>query len=644
LVHYVTASHSSFAIRPRRFRAGAREREEPLNARWLNAAALVWLASSAAHAATESEAEPGTAPQVIVTATRTAETADATLAAVTVITREDIERLQPLSVADLILGSAGVAVANNGGLGKLTSVFLRGTNSDQVLVLIDGVKVGSATSGTTAFENLPVDQIERIEIVRGPRSSLYGSEAIGGVIQIFTRKGGGATTPYFSAGVGSYWTGKGNVGISGGGERGWFDVSVADLETQGFNACRGTATAGCFTYEPDRDGYRNLSTSLHGGYRFDNGVEVDLHALRAEGKTQYDGTFVNETEFVQQVFGGSVRFSPLDPWRVTLSASESTDDEDNLLNGAFKSFFDTTRDTFSLQNDVALGKDHLATLGADVQDDRVGSDTAFTATSRENIGVFAQYQGTFGRSRVQLSARNDDSNQFGSNTTGSAAWGLTLTESLRLTASYGTAFKAPTFNDLYDPFFGNPNLQPEKSQSAEVGVAGHSRWGAWSLNAFRTRIRELIVFDATTSHPVNINSALIRGIEAVGSTVVLGWRIGVSLTLLDPENQSADANNGNLLPRRAEQSGKIDFDRGFGKFKFGVTVFAEGRRFDTLANTGRMGGYATVDLRGEYELARDWRLQAKIGNLFDKSYETAELYNQPGLNAFVSVRYQPVRP
>jgi vitamin B12 transporter len=619
-----------------------REREEFLNTRWLNAATLAGLVATVAHAAGETQPESSAAPEVIVTATRTPETADATLASVTVITRQDIERLQPLSVPDLIQGVAGVNVATNGGLGTQTAVFLRGTNSDHVLVLIDGVKVGSATAGTEAFQFLPVDQIERIEIVRGPRSSLYGSEAIGGVIQIFTRKGGGALTPYGSAGVGSYATGKGNVGLSGGGQHGWFDASVADVETEGINACRGTLTAGCFTFEPDRDGYRNRSVSLRGGYRFDNGTEVDMHALRADGKTQFDGTFENETEFVEQVIGGSVRFTPLAPWRVTLSGGESSDDQNNLLNGAPTSFFDTTRDTFSFQNDVTIGKDQLVTLGADYQNDRIGSTTAYTVTSRDDLGVFAQYQGSFGRNRIQLAARNDDNSQFGSATTGNIAWGFTLTESLRVTASYGTAFKAPTFNQLYFPGFSNPNLQPEKSQSAEIGIGGTSKWGTWSLNGYRTRIHDLIALDSAFI-PQNVATAVIRGVEAIGSTIVFGWRVGLTLTLLDPENKSGGVDDGNVLPRRAQQSGKIDFDRTFGDFKFGTTVFAQGRRYDDLANTVRMAGYATVDLRGEYAITKDWRVQARIGNLFDRTYETAAYFNQPGLNAFVSVLYQPNR-
>lgn len=604
--------------------------------RCLPAAALLLLG---AHSAFATDLDP-----IIVTATRTAQTADETLASVTVITREKIERQQASSVQDVLRGVAGLAIANTGGLGKATSVFLRGTESDHVLVLIDGVKVGSATLGTTAFQHIPVEQIERIEIVRGPRSSLYGSEAIGGVIQIFTRKGGGALKPFFSIGGGSHQTYSASAGVSGGGERGWFNVSASGIDTGGFNACDGRPPpggAGCFTYEPDKDGYRNLSGSLRAGYRFDNGLEMDVRALRAEGKNEFDGRFVNESESVQQILGGTLRFSPADRWHITLTAGRSRDESDNFKDGAFRSRFDTERDTLSFQNDLSFAPDHLLTVGADYQDDRIDSTTAYAVTSRDNTGLFTQYQGRFGAHDVQLSLRRDDNKQFGNRNTGGAAWGYAPSEGLRLTASYGTAFKAPTFNELYFPGFGNPNLRPEESRSFELGLGGKAVWGRWSLNAYETRVDDLIAFDAATWAPVNIDQARIRGLEAVLGTQLGGWDLNTNLTLLDPENRSVGANDGNVLPRRARQSLRLDADRDFGRYRLGATLLAAGKRYDDLANTRALGGYATIDLRAEVALAKDWRVQARVENLFDKDYQTAAFYNQPGRGLYLTLRYQP---
>jgi len=577
---------------------------------------------------------------LIVTATRTAQTADATLATVTVITRADIERLQATSLQDVLRGTPGMDISNNGGQGKATSVFLRGANSDHVLVLIDGVKADSATLGTSSFQDIPIDQIERIEIVRGPRSSLYGSEAIGGVIQIFTRKGGGAFTPSFSIGAGSDQTYKASAGVSGGDKRSWYNANLSGFTTAGIDACRGSLSAGCYAIEPDKDGYRNSSGSLRAGYRFANDAEVEAHILRVQGHNKYDGSFVNESDIVQQAAGASLGYSPTDRWHASLLAGRSNDDSDDLLDGVFSGRFNTERDTLSFQNDISVADKHLITLGLNYQNDKVDSTTAYDVTARNDKGLFAQYQGSFGPQDVQFAMRGDDNGQFGHHGTGSAAWGYNLGDGLRLTASYGTAFKAPTFNQLYYPGFGNPNLKPETSRSAEVGLRGKPGWGSWSLNAYQTMVDQLIGSDANFN-PANIDSARIRGIEAISSTHLAGWDISGNLTLLNPENRSGGANQGNVLPRRAKQTMSFDLDRAYGKLRFGTTLFAAGRRYDDLANTVELGGYATLDLRAEYAFTKDLLLQGRVGNALDKQYETAAYFNQPGRDFLLTLRYQP---
>ncbi|MGH8590960.1 MAG: TonB-dependent receptor domain-containing protein, partial [Gammaproteobacteria bacterium] len=394
---------------------------------------------------------------IVVTATRTAETVDETLASVTVITREEIERRQATSVQEVLRGVPGLGIANTGGLGKTTSVFLRGTNSDHVLVLIDGLRIGSATQGTAAFEHLPIDQIERIEVVRGPRSSLYGSDAIGGVIQIFTRKGGGPIRPTFSAGGGSHATYKLSGGVSGGGDSGSFNLSASRIDTAGFNTCSSTPSnpGGCFTFEPDDDGYTNNSGSARFGYRFENGLEIDAHLLHAEGHNEFDQTddppvfsqefFHNRSEFVQQAVGGKLRFSPASFWDVTVLGGRSLDQLDAINNPASTDVFDTERQSASLQNDITLAPGHLLSVGFDYYNDLVDT-TAFMETSRDNKAGFGQYQGALNSLDWVLGARHDANEQFGGETTGNVALGYTFGEPLRLTAGWGRGFKAPTFN------------------------------------------------------------------------------------------------------------------------------------------------------------------------------------------------------
>tara|TARA_R110002073_G_scaffold101455_8_gene230570 strand:- start:4449 stop:6344 length:1896 start_codon:yes stop_codon:yes gene_type:complete len=600
---------------------------------------------------------------VIVTATRTAQTANETLASVTVITRKDIERQQARSIQDALRGVTGISIANNGGPGKPTSVFMRGTESDHVLVLIDGIRAGSVTSGGAAYENIPIEQIERIEIVRGPRSSLYGSEAIGGVIQIFTRKGSrDGFKPSFSLGGGSYKTTMGSVGLAGGTKRGWFNMNVSGTGTSGFNACTGSSSAGCFSSNPDsdRDGYRNVAGSLRAGYRFKNGLEVDANFLRSAGKTEFDesdtfpgSNFIppNKAELVQQVFGGKIRYSPLDIWRISLIGGRSRDNADNFLGNTFLTKFNSRRDTFTLQNDLTLGRGQLMTIGFDYKNDYIKSTEKYAVTSRNNWGVFAQHQATLAKHDLQLSLRHDDNEQFGSRVTGGAAWGYTLSEKLRLTANFGSAYKAPTFNELYFPGFSNANLKPEDSLSYELGAKGKTGWGSWSLNIYETRIDDLIAFDANTFAPANIDQVRIRGLEGVFKTQIKGWQINTNVTFLDPENRSSGTNRGNTLPRRAEQSFRFDANRQFdkftlagipfGKFTLGAMLLVEDERYDDLANARKLDSYVKFDLRGEYSLNKNWRLQGRVENLFNERYETAAFYNQPGRNFFITLRYQP---
>ena len=606
-----------------------------MNKCYLPAAALLLLC-------TQNSFASDTDPTVInITATRTAQKVKDSLASVTVITRQDIERQQANSLQDLLTGVAGVSITNTGGSGKVTSLFLRGTESDHVLVLIDGIKVGSATAGTTAFQDIPVDQIDHIEIVRGPRSSLYGSEAIGGVIQIFTRKGGGAFTPYFSLGAGSYQTYSGSAGVSGGGKHGWYSINASGIDTQGFNACNGTLSSGCYTIEPDKDGYNNLSGSLRAGYQFDSGLKLDAHALRTTGKTEFDGSYTNESKTAQNIIGTTLQYSPLELWQLNLALGRSQDKSDSFKDGTFKSRFNTTRDSLSWQNDLSLAEHQLLSLGFDYLDDKIESSTAYTVTSRDNKGLFAQYQGTFSKYDLQFSLRQDNNQQFGKYTTGGAGLGYALSKTLRLTATYGTAYKAPSFNELYYPSYGNANLRPEESSSFELGLKGLTDWGQWSLNAYETRIDNMIGYDSVTYASVNINQARIRGIEAVLSAQFDNWTLNTNLTLLDPENRTVSTTAGAVLPRRSKQSLHIDLDRKFVHYSYGTTLRVEGTRYDDLANKHELASYGIIDLRAEYSLAKDWQLQARIENLLDKNYETAALYNQPGRSLYVTLRYQP---
>jgi len=491
-------------------------------------------------------------------------------------------------------------------------------------------------------------------VVRGPRSSLYGSEAIGGVIQIFTRRGGGKLTPSFSVAAGSDNTFKGAASLAGGGKDSWFNASISGMDTDGFNACNGKPSpggAGCFTYEPDRDGYEERAGSLRLGTRFGAGHSIEAFTLRSDGRNLFDGSFQNESETTTQTLGARLNLKALQTWGMGLQVAQSRDESDNFKDGIYSSTFDTRRDSASWQNDLQIGKDQLLTLGLDWQHDQVESSDlqswqpdfqGYAVTERDNRGLFAQYQGSFGAHDLQAALRHDDNEQFGDKATGNLNWGYALGSGLRLTAGLGTAFKAPTFNELYYPGFGHAGLTPEESRSIEAGLQGKGKFGHWGVQVFQTRIDDLIAYNAATFSPDNIDEARILGLEGSLGTRVAGFDMNAALTLLDPENRSTGANEGNTLPRRARESLSLDIDRAMGVWSIGGRLYAASKRYDNLDNTVELDPYATLDLRAEYRLQRDWRLQAKVTNLFDAEYETVAWYNQQGRAVLVTLRYQPV--
>ncbi|MFC2974495.1 TonB-dependent vitamin B12 receptor [Azotobacter bryophylli] len=607
-------------------------------------AACTLLGFAFLHHPAQAAVEPLTLEGELVTASRTAQTASQSLAAATLIERDEIARSQAQTLPDLLRRVPGVSIASNGGMGKPSSLFMRGTESDHVLVLVDGVRVGSVSSGGAAWQDLPVELIERIEVVRGPRSSLYGSEAIGGVIQIFTRKGRGqGAKPFLSAGYGSHDTYEGSAGVSGGNGRGWYSLAASGLGTDGINAER----VGTWGYEKDADGYRNLSGSLRAGYRFANGLELDGSLLRAWTRNAYDQVngertagFSAHARGEQNVYGGRARFSPFEPWLVTLQLGRSEDNSDTYQDGAFYTRFDSRRDYASWQNDLRLAAGHTLTLGADYQHDQVDGTTDYARDSRRNYGAFAQYLGELGRHDWQLSLRHDDNQQFGGRDTGNAAYGFALSDELRATVSYGRAFKAPTFNELYYPYYGNPNLAAETSRSLEAGLSGQHGWGHWSVNAYRTLVDNLIAYDSALQAAGNVDKARIRGVELVLGSRLFGWDWNANYSWLDPENRGAGANRGNRLPRRARQLFNLDLDRTLGAFGVGATLHAEGKRYDDLANRNKLSGFATLDLRGEYRINPAWRLQTRLANLLDADYQTVRGYNQQGRALYLTLRYQ----
>ncbi|MDX1451553.1 MAG: TonB-dependent receptor [Oleiphilaceae bacterium] len=605
---------------------------------------LVFSLGLVATSSTLADEATDTFDTVVVTATRTAQTVNQSTASVQVIDRAEIERLQARSVPDLLRGMPGVQITTNGGRGKSTSLFVRGTNSDHVLVLIDGVKVGSATSGTTPFQDLPIDQIERIEIVRGPRSSLYGSEAIGGVIQIFTRQAKDKPRGGASVTVGSDATREFSAHVSGK-ERGfYYSAGASAVTTKGYNICAPEAASGggCWTNEPDDDAYESEAVHLNAGYAASNGSKFGVTTKLSRNESEFDGGFVNEGNSEQSILGVHADFGLLDFWWLKFQAARSKDYSDNALNGVHRTTFNTERDTVTLQNDFLLHERIQITLGGDYQRDEIATEDTFSETQRENFGGFAQALVSAEKFELEVSARHDDNEFTGNSKTGGVGVAYRVSPGLQWRANFGKAFKAPSFNELYFPFFGNPALKPEESKSAEMGIRVADGGTQLDMAIFNTEVDDLIVYDASIFAPNNIDEAEIRGLEvSLKQRISDQWSFGANLTALSPRNVSNDANDGNLLPRRPQRSGKVELDYNADDWSMGGSVFFAGSAFDDIANSNSLDPYQVLDLRAAKDLNSDWQLQARVENVFDSYYETARHYIQPRRSFYLTLRYSP---
>lgn len=590
---------------------------------------------------------------VIVTASRIEQDEGAALAPVTVLERPDIDRLQTRDVVELLEHTPGADITRAGGPGADASLYLRGTNSDHTLFLIDGQRVSSATLGSTSFQLLDPEQIQRVEIVRGPRSSLYGSDAIGGVVQIFTRRPGPEPEAYVKAGYGNHDSSL----LTAGGDGSWrqfrYAVNVSHYFTQGISDLQDKTPP-----NDDRDAYRNTSASLHLGYDFSGGAALNLAHFYTQSKNESDATFAPAThQPYSENWIQNTRLTlaaPLtDFWRTTLAAGRSIDDNDVLdkLDATDRSDFRTTRNSASWQNDFRLGDAQTLTAGADYYKDSVDSSNVYTTAtgqpvkSRDDKAVFGQYLADFGLVDLQLGLRSDDIEDFDRQNTGNIAVGFDLPAQQKLIASYGTGFKAPTFNDLYwpiDPYsYGNPNLKAETSKNYELEWRGEFRQLRWAVNVFENKIKNLIDWApiSPTSYvytPSNVADVRIRGAEFTVNGHIRNWLVAASLNYVDPRDDATD----NLLTNRARRSVKLDADRQAGAWSYGFSWRAQDYRYADATNTQRMAGYGLVDVRAGYTFSPHWSAQLKLDNIFDKNYEIRQGYKVERFGAFATVTYR----
>lgn len=620
--------------------------------------AVALVPASQAFAQTPSRDEALNLSDTVISANRVPQLRAQTAAATTVFNRADIDRLQVRSVAELLERVPGVSVVRTGGAGSLTSLFVRGTASGQTLVLVDGQRIAAASSGTSSLEFLSPDQIERVEVVRGARSALYGSDAIGGVVQIFTRQGGGqGLNPHVRLGTGSHSTFERNLGLSGGNGQTRFNMDASLNETDGIDATRHGDSM-----NRDNDAYRNRSLSMNLAHRFTEDLEAGISALDQRGQIEYDDVFGPSrptTEFQLSTLSGFIDLQVNDRWSSRFEAGHSEDKRDtgNDLPAATEDMFysfGTYRDSASWVNTLTLDSYHQLLLGADWYEDRLHSTTDFVEESRWNQARFIQHRYNGSAFSTELGLRHDKNQQYGSENSWNAALTVPLDTRNDLSLSYSEGFRAPTFNDLYYPdacYFGscfssaNPDLSPEHSRSYELQWRNrYSETGSLELSIYRTSIEDAIVSDLSTGWlPYNVQTARINGFEAALRQQLFGWQADFALGLIDPR----DRDSGHTLPRRAKRTLNVDLDRSFGNFTVGANWRAVSGRYDDAANTIELGGYGLVGLRGSWQTSREVSLEAKLNNLFDKDYVEATYsggsygYNTEGRTVLFAVTWKP---
>ncbi|HSH73677.1 MAG TPA: TonB-dependent receptor [Methylophilaceae bacterium] len=577
---------------------------------------------------------------VVVTASRVSQSRESVIADVTVINSEEIERAGQSTFIELLQTQPGIEISSNGGAGKTSSIFMRGTNSNHIVVLVDGIRVNSATAGTTTFENIPLAQIDKIEILRGPATSLYGQDAIGGVIQIFTKQGGGAIRFNAAAGYGSYNTKTAEAGVRGSAGDTKFSLNASSLDTDGFSAKRFRTGI-----QSDDDGYRNLSFTGSVSHRIAEGHDLGLQIFSSEGRNRYDSsnTFSNYGNLSQLSYSIFSKNQITSFWLSTVRLGEGIDDSVDHSAPNSRSQFKTKQAQYSWQNDFSLPVGTLSLL-YDRLEQRVISTTDFDENKRNNDGFTGSYLLNLGAHSFQASYRSDHNTQFGTNDTGGIGYGFSFSPNWRATASYGTAFKAPTFNDLYFPGFSNPDLKPEKSKNAEASLRYESTSNSASLTVYENKIKDLIAFDFGAAPFVfNLNEARIQGLTLAGSQRLDDWLLKGSVDVQSPRDTETD----NLLVRRANRHASLNLSRVWGDWRFGSEFIASSARYADAANTERMGGYGVLNLTADYKVNQDWKLQARLNNALDKNYTLVYdtfsdvAYNTPGSNIFVSVRYAP---
>ena len=593
--------------------------------------------------------------EIVVTATRVEQSLKRSLSSTSVITRADIVESQAVDVPSVLKNLAGIELYQSGGTGKQSSLFMRGSNSSHVLVLLDGARINSATSGATATDQIMLDQVERIEVVRGNASSLYGSEAIGGVIQIFTRRAKGEMAFNGSAGIGSHNLKRASAGFGGQTGDTDFNLQVSKYQTDGISTVNPAIVS---NVNPDNDGYDNTSVTVYARHAINPANSVSASLFDSAADSQTDNPYglitdINSNKSHLQKAAITLENILSENWQSKLQLSQGLDDIQNYKNGSpdasLGAQFKTTSNLLSWQNQLHVRDEDILMLGLDSLKQQVASSTLYTRTDRTDDSQFAGYTGNYGVHQVQVNARRDVYSDFGEANTWLLGYGVDLNTAWRVTTSTATAFKAPTLNDLFYPFTsygawgsyqGNPNLKPERSRDSELGLHYSNEGQRVDVTYFDNRISDLIVNDYQfAATMVNLDEARIDGWEVSYNGQFGDTEARFTATGQNPRN----AQTGEMLLRRAKFFSNMAIIQSIGAWKVGGELQYSDERKDIDINTfsrTTLPAYSQVNLTARYQLDKHLDVSLRADNLFNANYMLAHGYNTFGRTLFVGVNYQ----
>jgi vitamin B12 transporter len=599
-------------------------------------AAFPWLAHGQATSSLK---------ETVVTATRVPQPLSDLVADVTILDRETIERSGAVGLVEVLARVPGIEFSRNGGPGAATNLFVRGAESRFTAVFIDGVRIDSQSTGGATWENIPLAQIDRIEILRGPAGAVYGSDALSGVIQIFTKRGEGAFTPSFGIGFGTYGTQKIEAGFSGSDGSIDYSLGLARQSSDGFNA-RPTAVP---VQNPDTDGYTQQSFNARMGFQLSPGHRLEATALSTELNSQYDSaaSLNRDDRNIRSLQALGLNWKA--QWNAIYSTRVSiTDSRDRYETRPSPYLSLTHLNSYLFQNEFRVGA-QLITAALERKVDQL--ENAPVNRDRSQDALALGYGWTSPQHTVQFNLRQDQDSEFGTQNTGSAAYGFALTPQWRLTASAGSAFRAPTLFQRFSSF-GLATLQPETGRNVEAGVRYTQGSSSWGAVVYRNAVSNLITFVSNQGTCPN-NTPPTTGAspgcyfntaqaEYLGVTISGQQRLGdvdfrASLDVQDPRDQTT----GKMLIRRANQHATLGISTRISGWSMGADTQLSGLRYDDAANTIALPGYVLLNLHAQTRVAKDWTALVRVDNATDTAYQLVNTYATPGRTLYVGLKWEP---